>query len=347
MKSGKLCCSAVALVAVAFSVQAQELVTVNVTNKLTGQVTQFTVNRPPPPQDAPKPDVNALQAARQSALARSSVSMQTMELADTLFESSLESESPPGNQALMAPETPLFDTTGAGGGAFLPSWRDTRTSPVPDGTALGIVIATNTPFEITRIDAEVVFDTPLVLTDTEIEVGFFRGTNELQFGMFLEPEFKASDVEETLTKTLTDLGNGHWTLSVQVPTYAWGAARVLTIRTVPNGEGAMSHMSLVASGATVPGVTAYSSDNTTSNMVQVALPKMAVWRRMLDTTREVNYRLAGTDFEVNFVPGYEMGVTTNMPALFDWQADTLQAGQAVFDSRESMRFFLLRPDTNN
>jgi hypothetical protein len=37
-----------------------------------------------------------------------------------------------------APETLLFDTMGSSSNGVLPSWRDVRASPVPDGAALGI-----------------------------------------------------------------------------------------------------------------------------------------------------------------------------------------------------------------
>lgn len=210
--------------------------------------------------------------------------------------------------------------------------------------ALGIFISTNYPFELTRIEAEATFENPEALPDTEFEVGFFRGTNQFQYGMYLDPEYTVSDVAGTLSKTLTDLGGGRWLLSMELPTYAWGTNRVLTIRTVPNSNGEMAKMSLIASSETVPGITAYASDNTATNMAQVALPKMRVWRRELSAVRSVAYETFMPDFEITTLPGYQLGRSTNLAMPFEWRTDDLRIWKSIVDTREGMGFFLMRPD---
>lgn len=241
-------------------------------------------------------------------------------------------------------ESLFIDTTGSISNGILPSWRDVRTSPAPDGMALGILIQTNYPFEITRVEAEVVFDGEEHLAVTEFEAGFFRNTNQFQFGMYIEPEFIASDVRGALSKSLSDLGNGRWLLSVEIPTYAWGTNRLLTIRTVPDSHGAMAKMSFVTSTVVIPGVTAYSSDNTTTNMTQVSLPKMKIWRRMLSSTRSVSYDQYLTDLNLKWLPGYQIGTTTNLNEAWDWRTDELQNWRAIVDTRAGSQFFITRPD---
>jgi hypothetical protein len=246
------------------------------------------------------------------------------------------------------PETLLFDTMSSSSNGVLASWRDVRTSPVPDGMALGILIQTNCPFELTKIEAEVLLENPEALSDTEFEVGFFRNTNQFAIGMYADPEYIASDADGTVSKTLTDLGNGHWLLSVELPSYAWGTNRVVTIRTVPNSEGTMTKMSFVSCSDIVPGVTAYASDNTTTNMIQVPLPKMQAWRSMiLAPTRSPSLTVSSyvqgqTEFDLSWLPGYQIGTSTNLSIPFDWQTDNNR--RAIVEANNDMRFFLARPD---
>ena len=209
--------------------------------------------------------------------------------------------------------------------------------------ALGILIATNFPFEITRIEAEVVFENPASLADTEFEVVFFRGTNQFQYAMYVEPEFIASDVIGSISKTMTNLGDGHWLLSLELPTYAWGTNRVLTIRTVPNSDGAMAKMKLIASSDTVPGVTAYSSDHS-NNVVQVPIPKMRVWRRALSDRRSVTYEPLYPDLELTLLPGYQLGSSTNLLEPFTWETDEHHIWNTMVDTRDGDGFFIMRPD---
>jgi len=210
--------------------------------------------------------------------------------------------------------------------------------------ALGILIQTNCPFELTKIEAEVLFENSESLSDTEFEVGFFRGTNQFQYGMFVDPEYVMSDVQGTLSKTLTDLGGGRWLLSVDLSSYGWGTNRIVTIRTVPNSDGTMAKMSLIACADSIPGITAYSSDNTTTNMVQAALPKMRVWRRMVSTTRSVSYETLFTDLELTMLPGYQLGSSTNLLSPWTWTTDEFHNWSATVDTREGTGFFLMRPD---
>jgi hypothetical protein len=244
------------------------------------------------------------------------------------------------------PEELLFDTMSSGPTGVLPSWRDVRTSPAPVGMALGIVVSTNCPFELTRIEAEVLLENPENLPDTEFEVGFFRNTNELAIGMYADPDYIASDVNATLSKTLTDLGNGRWLLSLELPTYGWGTNRVLTIRTVPNSTGSMTKLSLISSSSTVPGATAYASDNTTTNMTQVALPKMRVWRRMISARRAPSFEWSSETAEsvLGWLPGHQIGISTNLASPFDWRVDNNWG--AIVDTSEGMGFFIARPDPN-
>jgi hypothetical protein len=245
----------------------------------------------------------------------------------------------------------LYDTTLSVSNGVLPSWRDFRTTPIPDGMALGILIQTNYPFELTRIEAEVLLENPESLSDTELEVGFFRNTNQFALGMYVDPDYIASDVRESLSKTLTDLGNGHWLLSLELPTYGWGTNRVVTIRTVPNSDGTMTKMSFIGCSGTIPGIKAYATDNTTTNMVQVMLPKMKVWRRMLAPTRLPSFPTPITDFdfmtdlELTWLPGYQLGSTTNFPSVpFNWQTDELHMWTTILDDSDGPHFFLTRPD---
>lgn len=242
------------------------------------------------------------------------------------------------------PETVLFDTTGSISNGVLASWRDVRTSPVPDGMALGILIATNCPFELTRISAEVILDNPENLADTEFEVGFFRNTNDFASGLYQDPEYLVSDVDETVSKTLTYLGNGHWLLSLDLPEYGWGTNRILTIRTVPNSDGPMTKLSFIGCSDTIPGVTAYASDNTTTNMVQVPTPKMQVWRRMIAPHRSPSFdwSLETAEATVGWLPGYQLGSSTNLAFPFDWQSDPIWT--TIVDISQGMGFFYTQPD---
>jgi len=243
-----------------------------------------------------------------------------------------------------APEEVLFDTTGSSSNSVLASWRDVRTSPAPDGMALGILIATNCPFKLTRITAEVILENPEALADTEFEVGFFRNTNKFSIGMYEDPEYIASDVNGTLSKTLTDLGNGHWLLNVDLPEYGWGTNRVLTIRTVPNSDGTMTKLNFIGCSDAIPGVIAYASDNTATNMVQVPTPKMQVWRRMIAPNRSPSFDWSRETAEatVGWLPGYQLGSSTNLTVPFDWQTDPLWS--TIVDTSQGMGFFYTRPD---
>jgi hypothetical protein len=214
---------------------------------------------------------------------------------------------------------------------------------------LGILIATNCPFTITQISAIVILDDPGSLTNTEFEVGFFRNTNDFALGMYEDPEYVASDVFGDLGKTLTDLGNGTWLLNVQVPAYGWGTNRVLTIRTVPVNDGTMTHLSFLGCGDAVPGVTAYATDNTTTNMVQVEVPKMQVWRSMIAPMQAPYFAPAptetvGMDMDVVYLPGYQLGSSTNLNEPMDWETDINREWSTTVDSGQGMQFFLTRPD---
>ena len=248
-----------------------------------------------------------------------------------------------------APEELLFDTTSSSSNGVLASWRDVRTSPAPTGMALGILIATNCPFTITQISAIVILDDPGSLVNTGFEVGFFRNTNDFALGMYEDPEYLSSDVFGGLSKTLTDLGDGTWLLNVQVPIYGWGTNRVLTIRTAPVNDGTMTHLSFVGCGDAIPGVTAYASDNTTTNMLQVALPKMQVWRSMIAPTQSPYfapppYETVGMDMDVIYLPGYQLGSSTNLNEPMDWETDPLRVWSTTVDSSQGMQFFITRPD---
>ena len=126
--------------------------------------------------------------------------------------------------------------------------------------------------------------------------------------------------------TLTNLADGNWLLSVQLPTYGWGTNRLLTIRTVPLTDGTMTHLSFVGCGDVVPGVTAYASDNTTTNLVQVELPKIQVWRSMIAPMQAPYFapppgETVGMDMDVIYLPGYQLGSSTNLNEPMEWETD--------------------------
>jgi hypothetical protein len=248
-----------------------------------------------------------------------------------------------------SPPTLLFDTTGSVSNTVLPSWRDVRTSPAPTGMALGILIATNCPFTVTQISAEVILDDPSSLANTDFEVGFFRNTNDFALGMYEDPEYAASEWAGTLSMTLTNLADGNWLLTVQLPTYGWGTNRLVTIRTVPLTDGAMTHLSLIGCGDAVPGVTAYASDNTTTNMVQVEVPKMQVWRSMIAPMQAPYFapppgETVGMDMDVIYLPGYQLGSSTNLNEPMDWETDLTREWSTTVDSSQGTQFFITRPD---
>jgi len=297
---------------------------------------------------------NAVAQAAQQTRARSTTALpaQMMQRLATTQPNAAPSVAPMANVSGLITNSPaslLFDTLSSASNTVLPSWRDVRTSPAPTGMALGLLIATNCPFTITQISAIVVLDDPGSLTNTEFEVGFFRNTNDFALGMYEDPEYVAGDVFGDLSKTLTDLGDGTWLLNVQVPTYGWGTNRVLTIRTVPVSDGTMTHLSFVACGDAIPGVTAYASDNTTTNMVQVALPKMQVWRSMIAPMQSPYFapppfETVGMDIDVIYLPGYQLGISTNLNEPMDWETDPLHVWTTTVDSSQGMQFFITRPD---
>jgi hypothetical protein len=111
----------------------------------------------------------------------------------------------------------------------------------------------------------------------------------------------------------------------------------------------MTHLSFLGCGDAVPGVTAYTTDNTTTNLVQVELPKMQVWRSMIAPMQSPYFAPApnetvGMGMDVIYLPGYQLGSSTNLNEPMDWETDITRVWSTTVDSSQGTQFFLTRPD---
>jgi hypothetical protein len=248
----------------------------------------------------------------------------------------------------QANEELILDTTGLVTANSTPGWRDSRGYGYPTGGAVGLFVATNAPFVITRLDALVNLQQIHALANTAFELAVYRGTNSFRGGMLEDPDFCVQfTAEDTDSLQMTNLTGSRWLLSFTLPPYAWGTNRVLSIRTQPLYDGDFTTMDLALSSVTgTPGVRAFVPTLTVdTNLVLLPtnLPAVRFWRQTIASRGQVGYTRYGNEMELTYAPGFTLGSSTNL-VTWDWTSNPGSLGVAFANTSEGNGFFQSKPD---
>ena len=263
-------------------------------------------------------------------------------LAVALFCSGLQ-----GNAQELLPEELLIDSISGATTNGWTSWRDARSNP-PGGGVAGVLLSTNAPFELTRIEILVRLDGAEYLPNTTVEAVVFRGTNQLAHGLLEEPTFECGAVLDgfvTNVVTISPYGGDLWIASFALSPYGWGTNRVLSVRSTPFFDGEFAKLSVVRSSNSASGATAFIGDGLGNLSVQSGLPAMRVWRRMVRPEAPLPYEQFYTDLEFKIRPGYELGSATNLNGPWEWTSVISKIGRVSADTKTAQSaFFKTRPD---
>ena len=253
----------------------------------------------------------------------------------------------PKGIAQEPPEELLFDSISGATTNSWKSWRDARTNP-PAGGVAGVLISTNAPFELTRLEILVRLVGAEYLANTTVEAVVFRGTNQIAYGLLEEPTFECGAVLDgfvTNVVTISPYSGDLWIASFALSPYGWGTNRVLSVRSSPYFDGEFAKLSVVSSSNTASGATTYTSDGLGSLSVQSGLPAMRVWRRMVRPEAPLPYEQFYTELEFKIRPGYELGSATNLQGPWEWTSNISKINRVSADTTTAHSgYFKTRPD---